>query len=386
MSVSPTKKIPTITKRFGGTGGAMIDRNKKAPTHLIKRAHQISERKPIITDPAVWKKVTSAISESPQPELLVSGGSAANTAYMVSTLIDGLQNNASLGLPAPSWFQGTSADDKEGRKFSEDLKESNIENRVFTDKTDGAHSGGVLVTVDDKTGERSMFTSLGVSNNLKPLDKSTNPFKDTAIYQAENYTLHDNVSLYQNAFKETHKAGGKTLISLSNAFLTHKNKDIISNFIQAKDGSKVDVIAGNEEEIASLVSGKENAKFSNDVLLQKAQDFAKKTKTELVVTLGEDGSAIIGNDGEITRSEAVTGVKAKDTTGAGDSYLGGFIAGQLAGLNAKDPADIGASASAIVVAHEGGPRPPQKDFTKTIALLRQKIEKNRAVSQKTLKA
>ena len=74
-----------------------------------------------------------------------------------------------------------------------------------------------------------------------------------------------------------------------------------------------------------------------------------------MITLGSRGSVAFSNEGgvvETARQEAIR-VKAVDTTAAGDTYTGYFIAGQVAGLPLKQCMERAAKAAAISVTRPG---------------------------------
>ena len=71
----------------------------------------------------------------------------------------------------------------------------------------------------------------------------------------------------------------------------------------------------------------------------------------IVLTLGSEGSVCISDDEYIEQS--IYKVKAIDTTAAGDTYTGYFIAGILKGKTIKESMDIASKASAIAVTRQG---------------------------------
>ncbi len=71
----------------------------------------------------------------------------------------------------------------------------------------------------------------------------------------------------------------------------------------------------------------------------------------LVVTLGDQGSRLVTNDGE-TRVPVVS-AKAVDPTGAGDAYRAGFIAGYSSGLSDEISAKIASTLAAYAVESHG---------------------------------
>lgn len=74
-----------------------------------------------------------------------------------------------------------------------------------------------------------------------------------------------------------------------------------------------------------------------------------------LITLGSRGSIAFRNtDGQVeTARQTAVRVQAVDTTAAGDTYTGYFIAGQVAGLSLKQCMERAAKAAAISVTRHG---------------------------------
>lgn len=71
----------------------------------------------------------------------------------------------------------------------------------------------------------------------------------------------------------------------------------------------------------------------------------KYPETVIIMTLGEDGSLCY--DGKNIIRQKAYKVNAIDTTGAGDTFAGNFIAGLYRGLSVPEAMDLGSRASAI---------------------------------------
>ncbi len=71
----------------------------------------------------------------------------------------------------------------------------------------------------------------------------------------------------------------------------------------------------------------------------------------IVLTLGSDGSICISGDECV--KQPIYKVKAVDTTAAGDTYTGYFIAGILNGKTIKESMDMASKASAVAVTRQG---------------------------------
>ncbi len=94
------------------------------------------------------------------------------------------------------------------------------------------------------------------------------------------------------------------------------------------------------------------------ILLKKLQE--KFPHAEIILTLGEDGS-IFGKDNEVIEQEAYK-INVVDTTAAGDTFTGYYLAGILNGKTFKESLDTASKASAIAVSRHGAaPSIPQRD-------------------------
>ena len=71
----------------------------------------------------------------------------------------------------------------------------------------------------------------------------------------------------------------------------------------------------------------------------------------MLITLGEQGVAVVDDDGE--RHIPAQVVKAIDTTAAGDTFIGGLSAGLIEGMSVDQAAILGQRASALCVTRRG---------------------------------
>lgn len=111
-----------------------------------------------------------------------------------------------------------------------------------------------------------------------------------------------------------------------------------------------DWLVPNEHEFALIGGGV----LDGDVAGEDARitALADRLGVSLVVTLGERGAAVLPRGASITRVAAVP-VEAKDTTGAGDAFVGAFAIGLAEGWDAVDAARLGAAFAADSVTRPG---------------------------------
>ena len=111
-----------------------------------------------------------------------------------------------------------------------------------------------------------------------------------------------------------------------------------------------DWLVPNEHEFALIGGGV----LDGDVAAEDARiaALADRLEVSLLVTLGERGAAVLPRGGAITRVAAVP-VRAMDTTGAGDAFVGAFAIGLAEGWDAVDAARLGAAFAADSVTRPG---------------------------------
>ena len=114
-------------------------------------------------------------------------------------------------------------------------------------------------------------------------------------------------------------------------------------------GMKINYFLLNEIEAMQILDMEEpkeiDGKYISGLLHQK---FPEAT---IVLTLGSEGSVCISGDEYVEQS--IYKVKTVDTTAAGDTYTGYFIAGILNGKTIKEAMDTASKASAIAVSRQG---------------------------------
>jgi len=80
--------------------------------------------------------------------------------------------------------------------------------------------------------------------------------------------------------------------------------------------------------------------------------FARRIDPRLLLTLGSRGAAIVSAVGDVERVPA-TPVKAIDTTGAGDAFVGAFAVGLAAGINERAAVRLGIACASDSVTRPG---------------------------------
>ena len=273
--------------------------------------------------------------EAMGPGREISGGSAGNTAA-------GL---AALGLDAA--FIGQVADDQLGQIYRHDIEAQGIAFLVEPRGDVGATARSLILVTPDA--QRTMNTFLGAAQMLETGSVDLAAVADSGIVYLEGY-LWDPAApraAMEAAIEAAHAAGRKVAFTLSDTFCVDRHRD---SFWQLLRDGKVDILFANEAEAASMGQ-------VNDV--EEAIPALAAYVQTLVVTRSEAGAtAVSGGNRADVQAQAID--RLVDTTGAGDLFAAGFLAGQARGLGLEDSLKLGAIAAAEVIQHYGAR--PEKDL------------------------
>jgi len=261
----------------------------------------------------------------------ISGGSAANT----------IAGMAALGRKCG--FIGQVADDQFGKVFSHDIRAIGVD---FTTPMQGEEPPTaqclIFVTPD---GQRTMNTFLGASQYLpaKALDKVM--IERAAVLYLEGYLWdpEEPRAAMREAIAIAKNAGRKVAFTLSDNFVISRHGDDFRALLSAGD---IDILFANEGEICTLMDTED---------FEAAVAAAAPLAQTLVVTRSEKGAIAIQN-GVRAEVAAEPVDKVVDTTGAGDLFAAGFLAGQAEGRSLADSLTMGSVCAAEIISHYG-PRP-----------------------------
>ena len=265
----------------------------------------------------------------------ISGGSAGNTAA-------GL---AALGLKAA--FIGQVADDQLGQIYRHDIEAQGIDFLVPARSDVGATARSLILVTPDA--QRTMNTFLGAAQLLEKASVDLAAVADSGIIYLEGYLWDPEAprAAMEAAMEAAHGAGRKVAFTLSDTFCVDRHRD---GFWQLLREGKIDILFANEAEAAAMAQ-------VNDV--EEAIPALSAYVRTLVVTRSEQGAtAVAGDERADVPAERIE--RLVDTTGAGDLFAAGFLAGEARGLGLEESLRLGAIAAAEVIQHYGAR--PEKDL------------------------
>jgi sugar/nucleoside kinase (ribokinase family) len=269
-----------------------------------------------------------ALYKAMGPATIVSGGSAANT----------LIGMASLGCTAA--FIGKLKADEEGTAFAHDIRAAKVD-FLTPFANDGPASGRCLVLVTPD-GQRTMNTFLGACQDLSEADVDEDLVKQSAIVYLEGY-LWDPPgakAALTKAAKIARAAGRQVALTLSDSFCVDRYRDEFLGLIRS---GFVQIVFANETELHSLY---QTADFGTAAAQLRTENILG------IVTRSEQGSVIL-TPGEVLAVPAFPVDTVIDTTGAGDLFAAGFLAGLTKNKDLETCARLGALAAAEIIQHIG---------------------------------
>lgn len=225
-----------------------------------------------------------------------SGGSAANTIHALAT----------LGIPCA--YIGKTGDDETGLHFKAQLNDAGV---TMMDVENGTAPSGrcyVMITPD---GERTFATYLGSALELDAQDLKPEYFEGYDLLHIEGYLLQ-NRKLIRRAMEIAKMKSLTVSLDLASYNVVLANLEEIRNICM----EHVHILFANEEE-GKAFSGEE----SDELILEQMAGNC----TVSILKLGPRGARLKQQE-KVTRFPAIP-TKVLDTTGAGDIFAAGFLAG-----------------------------------------------------------
>jgi sugar/nucleoside kinase (ribokinase family) len=308
-------------------GNAIVDILSQSTDEFIAAEGMTKGSMALIFDPAAADDLYSRMG----PGQEVSGGSAANT-------IAGL---AALGQP--TGFIGQIADDQLGQVFAHDIQSLGV--HFATPPATGGDPTArclILITPD---GQRTMNTFLGAAQYLPESAVDVETIGAGAILYLEGYLWNADQSraAMKRAIKMARDAGRKVALTLSDTFVVEGHRD---EFFELIDAGQIDLLFANDNEVRAMMQTEDIA--------AAVTTLAARVPT-LVCTHGPRGAEAHHAD-EHARVPAEPIDHVVDTTGAGDLFAAGFLAGQAQGRDLATSLRMGAICAAECISHVG-PRP-----------------------------
>ena len=303
-------------KKVIGIGNALTDMLVNLRSDEVLEKFDLPRGSMSLVNSEQQKEISKSVSGLPYT--LSLGGSADNT----------IRAMARLGCKVG--FIGKVGRDSTGDFFESALDNLGIQPFIMR----GEERSGKCVSLVSPDGERTLVTHLGAAVEMKAEDLSPEIFDGYDCLYVEGYLVQDH-NLIRGAIRMAKELGLKVAIDLASFNVVEENIDFLREVIS----EYVDIVFANEDE-ARVFSGEEEP--------VNALQYISTMCDLVIVKIGMRG-ALIKQGSEVSHVGIMAAAKRVDTTGAGDFYAAGFMAGMCEGLSLRQCGTIGAITAGKVI-------------------------------------
>lgn len=305
-----------MIRRVIGIGNALTDMLVNMPNDEVLGRYELAKGSMTLVDGELQTDISKSVAGYPYS--LSLGGSAGNT----------IRAMARLGVEVA--FIGKVGDDTTGEFYEQALRNIGVVPYMLRSE----HRSGKCVSLISPDGERTMVTHLGAAADLHPADVDGAIFEGYDCLYVEGYLVQDH-NLIRGAIRMAKELGLKVAIDLASFNVVEENVDFLREVIS----EYVDIVFANEDE-ARAFSGEEEP--------VNALQYISTMCDLVIVKIGMRG-ALIKQGSEVSHVGIMAAAKRVDTTGAGDFYAAGFLAGMCEGLSLRQCGTIGAITAGKVI-------------------------------------
>ena len=303
-------------KRVIGIGNALTDMLVNLKNDAVLGRFNLAKGSMSLVDTKLQTETSKSVAGLPYS--LSHGGSAGNTIRAMARL------GCSVG------FIGKVGPDTTGDFFIQALENLGVEPVIFR----GAERSGKCVSLISPDGERTMITHLGAALELGAQEIDPAIFEGYDCLYVEGY-LVQNHDLIRKAARTAKECGLKVAIDLASFNIVAENLEFLRTLVR----ESVDIVFANEDEAKTFTCEAEPLNALQAI--SEMVDLA-------VVKIGIKG-ALIKQGNEVVHVGIMAAAKRVDTTGAGDFYAAGFMAGLCEGLTLRQCGTIGAITAGKVI-------------------------------------
>ncbi len=303
-------------KKVIGIGNALTDMLVNLRSDEVLEKFDLPRGSMSLVNSEQQKEISKSVSGLPYT--LSLGGSADNT----------IRAMARLGCKVG--FIGKVGRDSTGDFFESALENLGIQPFILR----GEERSGKCVSLVSPDGERTLVTHLGAAVEMKAEDLTPAIFDGYDCLYVEGYLVQDH-NLIRGAIRMAKELGLKVAIDLASFNVVEENLEFLREVVS----EYVDIVFANEDE-ARVFSGEEEP--------INALQYISTLCELVIVKIGMRG-ALIKRGSEVAHVGIMAAAKRVDTTGAGDFYAAGFMAGMCEGLSLRQCGTIGAITAGKVI-------------------------------------
>jgi len=222
-----------------------------------------------------------------------------------------------------------------GRRALDFLRAREVPTEFVT--VDASLSTGLTISIAVGN-DRAQLTHLGCIEEMRAGDLDFNALRDRQHLHVSAFYAQRNLRAdVGRIFARAHERGLTTSLDTGWPQEEAGGRDFTAALAQT------DIFLPNEVE-AMRLSGQDS--------VEKALDWLAERAPTVVIKLGTEGA--VARRGEETVRRPAFEIEPVDTTGAGDSFNGGFLHAYLAGASLADSLDLGNACGALSTRAPGG--------------------------------
>lgn len=281
----------------------------------------------------------------------IPGGATLNTIRVAQWMLQSKESTAYIGCIGK---------DKYGSQLANGARDDGVSVHFLEDEK--TPTGTCACLINNK--ERTLVANLSAANNYKDshLDKCTTVWKNAGLYYSAGFFLTVSPSSMMRMAKYANEMGNLYCLNLSAPFLIQFLEKPMMELMPF-----VDILFGNESE--ALAFGQHH-KFEDTSIKAIALKISKMSKVGahsrfVIITQGSD-AVIVAHEGKILEFPVPKISNIVDTNGAGDAFVGGFLAAKSRGLDLKKCVDAGIYSAGVILQVSGTTLTgtPEYDITK----------------------
>ena len=302
-------------KNILGMGNALVDILTQIPDDSILEKLQLTKGGMFHVDAATSLKIGEYLKQYGCE--MAAGGSTANT----------MSGAAKLGIT--TGYIGKVGRDERGRFFEQAMTETGVKPMMLTTDT----PTGCAEAIITKDGERTFATYLGAALELSADDIRPELFDGWDVFYVEGYLI-SNRELLNKALPMAKAKGMKIALDLASFNVIRENREYMLQL--TKD--YLDIVFANKEEA--------NAFTLLDDPVEALHQMASLCEIA-IVKVGSKGAYVQQGD-QVVKIDPMP-AKVIDTTGAGDLWAAGFMAGLVEGRSLEQCGMMGTTLASNII-------------------------------------
>lgn len=324
-----------------GIGDPLLDIIADVPISFLEKYSLIADRGYLLSDDL--KQLPADLQSGSFEIHRVPGGSELNCFKMVQHLI---------GVPKAATFLGSIGRDANGDFLEQAMTSTGI-NAIFQ-RHPTEPTGVCYICVTDV--HRTMVTNLGAARSLKAnaLDdpKVWRLVEKAKYFYAEAYSMSNRSDQAMKLAEHALKHNKIFAMNLSSVYLCKKYADKIVALLPY-----VDLLFGSDVEATAFAESKNFlAKDVEEIAVNLARSPKANGRRGRLVVLTRGMKPAIAVDNGRLRSFPVIPIETehiRDTVGAGDTFVGGYLAALILGSEHEERMDSGINAAHYVIRQRG---------------------------------